>query len=80
MTVRWIFKESKHTVQVASENKALPKNSFLVTGYDVSGSVVFDKQPISNIQLILLSDVSIVLKILTIKGNIFLKLFNLYIV
>lgn len=50
---RWIIKESKIEVIVREGNTELADGSLVVSGYDVSGKVTSENEPIAGVSFIL---------------------------
>lgn len=51
--LRWIIKESTIEVTVREGNTELPDGSLVVSGYDVSGKVTSENEPVAGVSFIL---------------------------
>lgn len=50
---RWIIKNNKVEVTVQEGNTELAENSLVVSGYDVSGKVTSENEPVAGVSFIL---------------------------
>lgn len=50
---RWIIKESKIEVTVQEGNTELADGSLIISGYDVSGKVTSENEPVAGVSFIL---------------------------
>lgn len=53
ITLRWIIKESTVEVIVQEGNTELADDSLVVSGYDVSGRVTSENEPVTGVSFIL---------------------------
>lgn len=51
--LRWIIRESTVEVTVQEGNTELPDDSLVVSGYDVSGKVTSENEPVAGVSFIL---------------------------
>lgn len=49
----WHFTKSEYKVTVTTGNTELPKDAFVVSGFDVSGKILNDGETIQNIEFVL---------------------------
>lgn len=49
----WYFENSKHVVTVATGNTELPADAFVVSGFDVRGSILNDGEQLQNVDFVL---------------------------
>ncbi|XP_039289958.1 nodal modulator 1-like [Nilaparvata lugens] len=53
---KWMLSKKEVAISVKTGNAVVPANSLVVTGYEVSGSVTSDKEPITGVTFIVFGD------------------------